>query len=346
MSVGIYTRYAQADQAYFALRLADFVRDLGERVSIYSDQPPAKLNTVYDNRVVHRDKMRFTAWLRDQSVVVWTGIPRIEQISFAQRLGVTAVVVPMWQDIVPPFKKVLRQADHVVALAAETRELLKTVYKLRNVSFIPFETGLPVNKKDRPVDARCIRVLLPWFDRNARCTQAEFLSGLEYVVTRMPELHLTVAISSSKFSPAIAKFFRGLGRRTGRVTVRRNISINDRPALFTAHDLTMFPAECDNFGFCNLLSLTCGTPVLTFEVSPQTDFVYPDVNGVVVKTQVDYDEHGVPHAKPDYDKYLKYLQTLIAEPWHINNMNKKINYNLNSRRRAFELGWQAVLRLV
>jgi len=66
----------------------------------------------------------------------------------------------------------------------------------------------------------------------------------------------------------------------------------------------------------------------------------------LVKTKVDYDEHGVPHAAPDYDLFSDALQTLIAEPRHIDSMNKKINYNLNSRRKSFELGWQSVLRLV
>lgn len=346
MSVGIYTRYAQADQAYFALRLADFIRACGEPVSLYSDQPPAKLKTVYDNRVLHRSKIKYTEWVKKQSAVIWIGIPKIEQIAFAQRHAVTTIIVPMWQDLVPPFKKVLRRADHVVATATEARDLMSGVYKLKNISLIPYDSGLPVVKKEQAVDSRKIRVLLPWFDRNARCTQTEFLSELAHIVQHMSELHLSVAISSSKFAPSIAKFFRSLGRKTGRVEVLRNIAINSRPALFAAHDLTLFPAECDNFGFCNLMSITCGTPVLTLEISPQTDFIHNDINGVVVKTQVDYDEHGVPHAKPDYNRYVTYLQTLIAEPRHINNMNKKINYNLNSRRRAFELGWQAILRLV
>jgi glycosyltransferase involved in cell wall biosynthesis len=252
----------------------------------------------------------------------------------------------MWQELASPFKKVLRMSDHVVAQVAEERDLFTGVYKLKNVSFIPFDVGLPAVKKEQAVDGRRIRVLLPWFDRNARCTQAEFLSGLEYIIERMPELHLTVAISSSKFAPGVAKFFRRLSRQTARVDVVRGVEINARQSLFINHDLTLFPAECDNFGFCNLLSIACGTPVLTFAVSPQLDFVYQDVNGVVVKTQVDYDEHGVPHANPDYNRYIKCLQTLIAEPWHINTMNKKINYNLTARRRAFELGWQAILRLV
>jgi glycosyltransferase involved in cell wall biosynthesis len=162
----------------------------------------------------------------------------------------------------------------------------------------------------------------------------------------MPEAHLTVCISSSKFSPAVAKFFQRLGQKTKRVKVLRGVPFSRRPAIFAEHDLTVFPAECDNFGACNLMSINCGTPVLTFAVSPQTDFVYPDANGALVKTKIDFDENGVPHAAPDYDRFAKVLQTLIAEPWHIDNMNKKINYNLNSRRKSFELGWQSILRLV
>ena len=346
MTIGIYTHYAQCDQAYFAIRLADYIRSVGESLSIYSDQTPSRLKTVYDNRVVHKKKIKYTDWVKSCSAVVWTHVPKVEQIQYAQRHGVITVIAPMWQDLMAPFKKATKQADHLVAMSLEARDLYQNVYKFKHVSLIPFDAGVPATKKEQWVDRKNIKILLPWFDRNARCAQSEFLSYLELIVTRMPEIHLSVGISSSKFAPAIAKFFQRLGTQTGRVKLYRNVKINDRPAMYAAHDLTIFPAECDNFGYCNLTSIACGTPVVTFGVSPQTDFVYPDTNGVVVKTKIDYDEHGVPHANPDYEKYITVLQTLVAEPWHIDNMSKKVNYNLNSRRKSFELGWQSILRLV
>lgn len=346
MSIGIYTHYAQCDQTYFAIRLADFLRDRGHDFSIYSDNQPAKIKSRYDNIVRYKNKQSFTSWAKEQSAVVWTHVPRIEQITYAKRNGVLAVLVPMWQELNPPFRKAVRQADHLVAMSSECRELFHSVYKFRNVTMVPFDVGLPVTKKDFTINHRKIKLLLPWFDRNARCTQGYFLDQLEYLITRLHEAYLTVCVSSSKFSPAVAKFFQRLGVKTGRVTLLRGTRLSERPAIFAAHDLTVFPAECDNFGLCNLMSINCGTPVLTFAVSPQTDFIYPDANGVLVKTKIDFDENGVPHAAPDYEKYAAALQTLIAEPWHIDNMNKKINYNLNARRKSFELGWQSILRLV
>lgn len=346
MSVGIYTHYAHCDQAYFALRLAGFLQDHGVDFSIYADNQPAKLKTGYDNLVVRKNKLPFTAWAEFAQTIIWTHVPRSEQITYARRMGATTIIVPMWQELTPPFRKAIRHADHVVATSTECRELYQSVYKFKNVSMVPFDAGLPVTKKDYKIDPKNIRLLLPWFDRNARCTQSEFLSHLEYLLLHMPEARLTVCISSSKFSPAIAKFFQRLGDRTnGRVVLRRNIPLRERPTLFAEHDLTIFPAECDNYGFCSLLSINCGTPVLTFAVSPQTDFIYPDANGVLVKTTVDYDENGVPHAAPRYELFAAALQTMIAEPEHIERLSKKINYNLNVRRKSFELGWRALLRM-
>lgn len=347
MSVGIYTHYAQCDQTYLAVRLADFFRGQGVDFSIYTDNQPSRLKISYDNLVVHKNKQRYSDWVKKHDAVIWTHVPKIEQINIAKRHGAATVVAPMWQELNPPFKKAARQADHLIALSTESRELFHGVYKFRNVTLIPFDAGLPPTKKENAVNPRKIKLFLPWFDRNARCAQSYFLDRLEYLLTFMPEANLTVAISSSKFSPAIAKFFQRLGQRTdGRVVLKRNVPISARAGLYAAHDLTVFPAECDNYGLCNLMSICCGTPVLTLALAPQTDFVYPDANGVLVKTKVDYDEHGVPHATPDYDLFSDALQTLIAEPRHIDSMNKKINYNLNSRRKSFELGWQSVLRLV
>lgn len=115
--------------------------------------------------------------------------------------------------------------------------------------------------------------------------------------------------------------------------------------MYVDQDLTLWPGECDNFGLCPLTSITMGTPVLTLSLSPQTDFVAPDTNGVLVKTRIDYDENGVVHAVPDYSKYGAVLQEMIAEPKYIEELNAKTPYNLSIRRRAFEGGWCELLGL-
>lgn len=347
MQIGIYTHYAQCDQAYLAIRLADFLHNCGVTCSLYSDEKPARLKTAYDNAVKYRKKIKYTDWAKHHDAIVWTHVPKIEQVNYAKRCGKLTVIAPMWQELTTPFRKTIRQVDHLIAMSAECRELYQAVYKFKNTTLIPFDTGLPVIRKDASINARKIRLFLPWFDRNARCAQQTFLDYLHDILLSMPEAHLTAAITSSRFAPSIAKFFKRLGKRTdNRVTLLRRVAFQDRPQLFLNHDLTLLPAECDNYGLCGLTSITCGTPILTFAVSPQIDFAYPDTNSVVIKTKVNYDEHGVAHADPDYDRYFKALQILIAEPRHIDAMNKRINYNLNARRKSFETGWQSILRLV
>lgn len=347
MRVGIYTHYAHCDEAYFAIRLAEFLRTQNVECSIYSENQPGKLRVAYDNVVRHKKKIKYTDWVRTLSTVIWTRPPKMEQVNYARRHGCRTVIVPMWQELVRPFRKVLSRVDHVIALTAESRELFTAVYKFKNVTLIPFDAGLPIVKKNKPVDHRNVKIFLPWFDRNARCANSGFLGLLSYLILRMPDAQMTIAVASSKFSPAIAKFFQVLGQKTrGRVKLLRNVPLMKRLELYTNHDLTFYPAECDNYGFCALTSLNCGTPVLSFNLSPQTDFIHNDINGLLVKTKIDYDENGVPHAAPDYEALVTALQTSIAEPWHIDNLNKRVNYNLHTRRRAFDLGWQTILRVV
>ena len=347
MRVGIYTHYAHCDEAYLAIRLADFLRTQNIECSIYSENQPGKLRVTYDNTILHKKKIKYTHWAKSVSTVIWTRPPKLEQVNYAKRAGCRTMVVPMWQEMVRPFRKVMQRVDHVIAMSAECRELFTTVYKFKNVTLIPFDTGLPAIKKRQQVDPKKVKIFLPWFDRNARCANSNFLGFLGYLITRMPDAHLTVAVSSSKFSPAVAKFFQTLGRKTdGRVKLLRNVPLLKRLELYTQHDLTFYPAECDNYGFCPLTSLSCGTPVLSFNLSPQTDFIHPETNGALSTTKVDYDENGVPHAAPKYETIITTLQTLIAEPWSIDTLNKRVNHNLNTRRRAFEMGWQTILRLV
>jgi hypothetical protein len=340
MRVGIYTHYAHCDQAYLAVRLAQLLQKLGVEFDIYSDNHAGKLGLPCDNAVLTRDVIKFTDWAKKQRVIVWTQVPSVEQVNYAKRRGIRTVVVPMWQDLVPPFKKTLQRADHVITMSAECQMLFSDIYRIKSAELIPFDTGLPVFKKTRAVNDRKINILLPWFDRNAKCTTGNFISSLKFLMEHMEEAQLTVGITPSQFSPAIVKFFSTLRRSChDRVRVLRGVPVLNRPRLYAENDLTLFPAECDNYGLCALTSVTMGTPILTTAIPPQTDFLFPEVNSILVKTDLDYDENGVVHALPDYSKFFYVLQELIAEPRHIQKLNQKTNYNLNTRRVAFEMSW-------
>jgi hypothetical protein len=346
MCIGIYTHYAHCDQAYLAVRLAALFRALGAPFDIYSDHPPGRLRLPYDRYVRHRSVERYTDWVRRQRVIIWTHVPRVEQVNYASRRGVVTIIAPMWQELVPPFRKVLKRADRVVAMSTECRDLFVDVYKMNHVSMLPFDAGIPFSRKHTPVNPRHIKLFLPWFDRNARCATSEFLGMLGYLLERMEEPRLTVAVNSSRFGPAVARFFTRLGARTdGRVTLVRNVPLFKRQHLYANADLTLWPGECDNYGLCGLTSLASGTPVLSLAAPPQTDYLWQDVNSALVKTKVEYDDNGVPHAIPDYARFVAALQMLVAEPHHINVLQKKVAYNLFSRKEAFEGGWRKLLDL-
>jgi len=346
MRVGIYTHYAHCDQAYVCVRLVDFLRSRGVEFDIYADNNPGRLKIPYDSAVTCKRNIKFTDWAKKQTAIVWTQIPKIEQINYVNRLNKLTVLVPMWQDLISPYKKIMRRADFLVAMTAECGELFSDIYNVRNTVYVPYDAGLPFTRKDKPVNPKNVRVFLPWFDRNAKCANSDLLAALAHLIEMMPELNFTAAIMSSRFSPSVAKFFRTLGRRTdGRVQLARNVPFSKRAAMYGDYDLTLFPAECDNYGFCGLTSINCGTPVLSFAISPQADYIFPNENGILVRTKSDYDENGVPHAVPAYDALMEMLQHLVAEPRHIDLLNRKVNHNLLSRRKAFELGWSKILNI-
>jgi hypothetical protein len=340
MRVGLCTHYARCDQAYLAARLAQLLQTRGIDFDIYSVNQPGKLGLPYDKNVITRGVLRFTEWVRQQNVIVWTHVPNLAQLNYAKRKGAKTIIVPMWQELVPPFKKTLQRADHVITMSAECQMLFSEIYKIRSAELVPFDPGLPIFKKSRDINSRNVRIFLPWFDRNAKCTTGGFISALKFLLEHMEEAYFTLAITPSQFSPAVVKFFLTLKRHCkNRVNIIRSVPVSARPQIYMANDLTLLPAECDNYGLCAITSISVGTPVLTTAISPQTDFLFPDVNSVLVKTAVDYDENGVIHALPDYAKFMYVLQELIAEPGHIQHLNQKTNYNLHARKNAFETVW-------
>lgn len=348
MNIGICTHYAHTDQAYFSIRLARFFEALGCCVNIFSMRRPQRLGMPedYSPRQNYRQKTRFTDWVRRQDKVIWTFVPQVEQITFAQRCNRTAVVVPMWHDLRPPFKRALKRADSVIALTKEAHDLFSTIHKFKNSLYIPFTPADPPIRKSEPVDPKNVKVFIPWFDYNAICANSDFLDHLSYLLERMPDASVTAAVTSSKFLPAIARRFTTINKLTGgRFTILRSVPLAARAQLFAENDLTLFPAECDNFGFCSLSSIYCGTPVLSFGLPPQTDFIQQEVNGFLVKTKIDYDVHGVPYAVPNYGKLMAMLQALISEPWHIDRMNQKIMRNQHVRQNYFMRGWKSILNI-
>lgn len=339
MRVGIYTHYAHCDQAYLAIRLAQLALKVGADFSIYSNCKPAKLGLKFDNGITTKSISRFTDWAQRCSVIIWTHVPAVEQILWAKRRKIQTVIAPMWQELRAPFRKALNSAHCVVSMSTECQTLFSEIYKIRAAQLIPFDTGLPIVKKNKPINPRKLKLFLPWFDRNARCTGGPFIDALKFLVEHMEEVDVSVAITPSQFSPSIAKFFNNLAAKTERIKLIRGVPVSKRPALYAAADLTVYPAECDNYGLCALTSITVGTPVLTTAIPPQTDFLYPDENAGLLIAKTDYDENGVIHALPDYGQFMYLLQHLVNEPRYIQKMMQKTNYNLHVRRNAFEMSW-------
>jgi glycosyltransferase involved in cell wall biosynthesis len=344
MNVGIYTKYTHGDEAYLAARLVAFVQQNGASPAVYSSTPPARLGFSFDRQVADKSTQKYTDWLVGKHVVIWTHVPPIEQLICARKRGLMTVIAPMWQELRPPFRRTLKAADYLVAFSLEARDLYKAIFKFKNVVLVPFDSGIPPFRKNS-VSEKETKIFLPWFDANARCSQSEFLTEIKNLLVNFSQVYLTVAISSSRFSPAACKFFRGLAKQTGRLSLVRNVKPAHRPALYMRNDLTIFPAECDNYGLCSLTSIACGTPVVSFGVAPQTDFIYPSSNGVLVKTKIDYDENGVPFARPNYSKYFIAVQELLSDTKYLENMQSRITYNMSARKKSFELGWYALAGL-
>jgi hypothetical protein len=346
MAVGLCTHYARCDQAYLAARLAQLLQKQGIDFSIFADNTPGKLSLPYDNAIFTKKDIKFTDWASLHNVIVWTHVPNIAQLNYANRKNIKTIIAPMWQELVPPFRKVMRRADHVISMSAECQTLFSEIYKLRSAELIPFDPGLPVFRKNTAINHRQVKIFLPWFDRNARCANSIFITALQFLMERMEEAHLTIAITPSRFSPAIVKFFSTLNNRcAGRISILRDVPVAYRPQIYLQHDLTIAPGECDNYGICPLTSLTMGTPVLSLAVSPQVDFLSSESNSVLVKTSTDYDENGVVHALPDYGKFIHILQQLIAAPGYIQKLSQKTNYNLSSRKTAFETVWTSLFNV-
>jgi hypothetical protein len=341
MLVGIYTRYHRCEQTLLAHRIADLVLGLGGDATFYTRDSSRPLRATMDARVVERDKMSFTDWVKPCTHVIWLDVPPMSQIKWVQGQGKKAILLPNAHELRASHRKCCEQADVLFCTNRYTVAALSDKWGLNNCLPICWDPGVPILEKTGPANAAALKLLYP-LELISPVDQPSILFMLSKLLAAT-SASVTIPYLPSRVSSATRKFLDNLqDRLPEQVTLRKRVDFCEWPVLFASHDLTLWPSSTDHAALGALLSVYGGTPVLAFQVPPCNEFLGAN-NALLVPCKHKACSLGVPSARLDYRRFGECLNALVTAPGALLELYGSTNGLLRERREQFDSAWKHVL---
>lgn len=343
MELGICTRYGRHEAAFAALRLADVAAAAGLDVSIYTMTPEfVSLGSRWDHRVIRASHVKFTDWVSRQSHVLWTTTPHLEQMEWVRDQGKRTIALVSWHEVTTFDIMVLAEMQHLICPTRACFDLLRHS-EFHNLVCMPWDAGLPLHIKHRNHDPRKPKLLLPLWDGNARRTEMTVMHVMQRVMQRHPDATLTIAYNSSSICSAGKRKLCELRHlHPDRVQCIKSPHPRDRPLLFQAHDLTIWPTHYESLGLVGLQSIEMGTPVIAFNFQPINEILAPS-NSISVSCAEITNDIGVPKAVPDYDLFDELLHCALRDTEFIRHLQREVLHGVPERRAIFQRQFHRVL---
>lgn len=334
--LGVCTRYHHHEAPQIAMRIANWANSRGMDSSLFSTTPrPPRLHRKWDKDVARTSRLRFTEWATSCSTILWTHVPHKEQINWCNEHNINTIVHPFWHELTDEDRASLKVANWVVSPNAALARLMASKFGIRKTLVAPYDTGLPFTCKDNRLRPNYIWVLLPLYDREPlkmECTAIEVAGRL---LAAREDVVVTVLYNSSTLVSRAKRRLKDFQRYFGdRMRIYRSVPLESRPMLFRDHDVTMWPAHYDSVGLTPLMSVSMGTPVVSFTFPPVTE-VLTKQNSVPVPCEGHYNRIGVPVVEPNYQLYERCLQNAVINRDYLASLNSTVLEGLEQRRAVF-----------
>ena len=107
-----------------------------------------------------------------------------------------------------------------------------------------------------------------------------------------------------------------------------------------AHDWTWLPDTRADIGIMAQRSLACGTPVITYDISPYQEFVSDEVTGLTIKCELFSNRVGAPVAGPNLVSIVNTItKAITGQSELVSKCQKKIWKRESQHMKAFRLFW-------
>jgi len=342
VKVGFRISYQRYEATYVALQVARLVQDMGLVAEILPIEKPATLQPSWDRLVIRNAKITYTDWLKELEAIFFMEAPSEEELKRAKEAKVKTYQIAMWDSIAEDHIKTASEVDKLICPARCIFSHLRDTLKLKNLTCVPWDPGIPITYEARDLDPEQIALIWPLESCDSSWSESRF-RAIENTLQACPNAWLTV-IYSNTTSMQILKDLRRLSLSVpGRVELFKNLSWDRKQLLYGRHDLTIWPSISENTGLTGLCSIYMGTPVLAFDHPVIKEIVVEGQQGILVPSRARTNWLGVPQLDPNYEAFEDHLVSLLQDAKLLANLRQNVNRGLARRRKDFQSFWQGLL---
>lgn len=345
MTIGICTRYTHHEMTYVAIRLANWLKEHGNDVSLFTMTSDIRAIDPYWDRYVQRNRteFKFSNWARPLSTIIWTHVPHPAQVTWVNNENKKSVVFLFWHTLTSQVRSTLLGVQQILCPTMACFSLLYS-WGLRNLLALPWDPGCPLFTKPR-CHLPFPKLFVPLWDGNARRSEMTLLDVITRILIRCPKTEVGVAYSASTLRPAAVKKFQDLKKASsGRLHLLSGVPPCKRPLLFQQYDLTLWATHFEDINHTGLMSIQMGTPIMGFEFTPTTE-ILREYNSIPVPCQSDeiHNDVGLPRVVPDYAAMDDMLHDTLRDPGYIQELQSTVTETQQALRDSFDAAMRQVL---
>ena len=343
-TLGICAPYRRSEITLAAIRLADLGRELAMDVRFLSVGPSQKnVDYVWDQRFRKVETDDAYRLLHGCTHLVWF-IHDEDLHKKSQLVSPKARhwFIPSWHQL---DTHVLRRLDgySVVCpsrvIKSEIAERLQDDSKL-SATWCLWDSGLDAVSREGLCRNDEVAIYVPMSSRVIDECGYFVLAAVRDVLELFPEAKFTLDFGKSwprrarKYIKTLLKIY------IDRLICHHSPSLLSQCFRMHAHDWTWLPDTRADIGIMAQRSLACGTPVITYDVSPYQEFVSDEVTGLVIQCEAFSNRVGAPVAGPNLVSIVRTMtKAITGQSELVSQCQKKIWKRESQHMKAFRLFW-------
>lgn len=309
--ITLHTWWKKSGVAYMSVCLANLARKLGYNSNILSkDVHNVKVHDKWDKLVIPDTDSRAQNILMSSKAVIWPELIWLDKVILAKASKSSTYLIPMWESIHRKDISNFGYYSSIVCPSIATRECFKR-QGITNTTYIPYDPCVEKGKH-KEFNERDIRFLLPIAGGEPRRNVGFIMRIMGRIMQDYYNVKLTVTYLSARWPPSAGEDLLRLRIAfRDRLTVIHNQSYEDHLNTYRSHDLTLWPTDQEGLGIIGLESISCGTPVIAWDIPPINEYLTNGVNSILLPCTVRHNWFGVVTACPDEKRFEDKLRGLI-----------------------------------
>ncbi len=340
--IGIITKYNKHESTFAAIAVAKYLRNMGREYCFVSyDGKPERIDSRYDNKIVVEP---FRVWLNKVKYAIWTSPADAYFIREARKKGVRSILYTSWDQIEPYDESVFEAFSQILMPTKQQVKCIREEFKLKNVSLLPYDCGLPITKKLNKTSSST-KLFLSLYGSQLKRIDLTIVYILSSIIRNNPHVSVTIACSTG-LSLHTRKVLKRYSKEFGdKWNVKYRTEWANQEIEMINHDLVVWPARWDGFGVVGNTALSMGVPVLAWDVPPISEHLIAGRNAILVPCEKEKDWLGMPVVQPDYAGFAKILQAAVNDKAALQSLSKNTHERVAKIHDEFRNTLESLLPL-